>query len=77
MANEGDSTPRTKLLMPRWRWTQFSLGTMFVVVTVLCVWMGFVVNWTHRQRHAMAAIERGWERRRQSASSDLVARVGG
>ncbi|HVC95631.1 MAG TPA: hypothetical protein VND64_18200 [Pirellulales bacterium] len=28
------------LLTPKRRWAQFSLATMFIVVTALCVWLG-------------------------------------
>jgi hypothetical protein len=45
------------MLTPKRRWAQFSLATMFVVVTVLCVWLSVVVNRAHRQRDAVAAIE--------------------
>lgn len=45
------------LLTPKRRWAQFSLGSMFVVVTGLCIWLAIVVNRAHRQREAVAAIE--------------------
>lgn len=45
------------LLTPNRRWARFSLGTMFVVVTGLCVWLAIVVNRAHRQRDAVAAIK--------------------
>ncbi len=35
---------------PNRRWFRFSLRTMFVVVTVLCVWLGYHLNWI-RERH--------------------------
>lgn len=44
------------LLKPKRRWAQFSLGTMFVVVAVICVWLAVVVSRAHRQRDAVAAI---------------------
>jgi hypothetical protein len=47
------------MLTPKRRWAQFSLGTMFVVVTVLCVWLGVVVNRAHRQRDSVAATDAG------------------
>ena len=45
------------VLTPKRRWAQFSLGTMFIVVTVFCVWLAVLVNRAHRQREAVAAIE--------------------
>jgi len=45
------------LLTPKRCWAQFSLATMFVGVTVLCVWLAVVVNRAHRQRDAVAAFE--------------------
>jgi hypothetical protein len=35
-------------------WFRFSLRTLFVVVTLLCVWLGYQVNWI-RQRRAFLA----------------------
>jgi hypothetical protein len=46
------------LLTPKRRWAQFSLGTMFVVVTGICVWLAFQVNRAHRQAVAVIAIRR-------------------
>jgi hypothetical protein len=40
-------TPATKR-----RWFRFSLRTLFVVVTLLCCWLGYQLNWI-RQRHAV------------------------
>jgi hypothetical protein len=37
---------------PRRRWFQFGLRTMFVVVTVVAVWLGYQANWI-RQRHSV------------------------
>jgi hypothetical protein len=45
------------LITPKRRWAQFSLASMFVVVTLLCVWLSVVVNRAHRQRDAVATIE--------------------
>ena len=36
---------------PRRRWFRYSLRTLFVVVTVFCVWLGVQVKWIH-DRHA-------------------------
>ena len=35
---------------PKRRWFRFSLRTMFVVVTVLCVWLGYQLNWIRQRR---------------------------
>lgn len=43
--------------MRRRRWLQFSLSSIFLLVTVLGVWLGFVVNQARKQREAVAAIE--------------------
>ncbi len=45
------------MLTPKRRWAQFSLATMFLVVTVLCVGLSLVVVPAERQRRAVAAIE--------------------
>ena len=42
----------------RRRWFRFSLRTLFVLVTVLCIWLGFQVNAAHRQKEAVAAIQK-------------------
>ena len=42
---------------PRRRWFQFSLRTLFVLVTVLCVWLAMTANRARKQREAVAAIE--------------------
>jgi hypothetical protein len=44
------------LITPKRRWAQFSVATMFVVVTVLCIWLEVVVNRVHRQRDAVVAM---------------------
>ncbi|HUY34671.1 MAG TPA: hypothetical protein VMV69_18140 [Pirellulales bacterium] len=44
------------VLKPKRRWAQFSLGTMFLVVTALCVWLGLHVEAVNRQRAVVAAI---------------------
>ncbi len=40
----------------RRRWLRFSLRTLLVVMTVLCVWLGFKVNAARRQKEAVDAI---------------------
>jgi hypothetical protein len=42
---------------PKRRWLQFSLRTLFIVVTVLAVWLGLRVDRANRQQHAVEAIE--------------------
>ena len=37
---------------PNRRWFRFSLRTLFVVVTVFGIWLGYELNWI-RQRHEM------------------------
>jgi hypothetical protein len=41
---------------PKRRWFRFafSLRTLFVVVTVICCWLGYELNWI-RQRHEALA----------------------
>ena len=41
---------------PRRRCFRFSLRTLFVVVTLFCVWLGYHVKWIHDRREA-----REWE----------------
>ena len=41
---------------PKRRWFRFSLRMLLVVVTVLCVWLGFNVNAARRQKDAVDAI---------------------
>jgi len=56
----GMAKPFAKLLLmltPKRRWAQFSLATLFVVVTAMCVWLGAVVNRADRQQKAVATIK--------------------
>jgi predicted xylose isomerase-like sugar epimerase len=41
---------------PKRRWFRFSLRMLLLVVTVLCVWLGFNVNAARRQKEAVQAI---------------------
>lgn len=50
-------TKLVRLLTPRRRWTQFSLASLFLVVTTLCVALGVWSMRAERQRRAVAAIE--------------------
>lgn len=42
--------------VPKRRWFRYSLRTLFVVVTVVCCWLGYHLNWI-AQRHAFLADE--------------------
>jgi hypothetical protein len=46
----------SEVLPTRRRWYQFGLGTLFVVVTVLAIFIAYHVNWI-RQRHAFLAFQ--------------------
>jgi hypothetical protein len=46
------------LLTPKRRWAQFSLGSMLIVITALCVWLALLVNRANRQRHAVGEVRR-------------------
>ena len=41
---------------PRRRWLQVSLRTLLILVTLLCIWLGWVVNRGERQRRAVVAL---------------------
>ena len=43
---------------PRRRWLRYSLRTLFVAVSILCIWLGLKVNAARRQREAVAALTR-------------------
>lgn len=51
-------TKLSRLLKPNRRWTQVSLRSLFVLMTVLCIILGTVIVPGERQRRAVAAIER-------------------
>ena len=62
------------LLKPR-RWFRFSLRTMFVIVTMVCVWLGYHLIWI-RDRHeiltkhqALAASVSAQEKRLQCGAA--------
>lgn len=46
-----------RLLTPKRRWAQFSLGSLILVVTVLCIALGTWAARAERQRRAVAAVE--------------------
>jgi hypothetical protein len=41
--------------MPR-RWFRFSLRTMFVLVTMLCVWLEYHLNWIRERRELLSSL---------------------
>jgi hypothetical protein len=44
--------------MPRFRpRLTFSLRTMLVLVTILCIWLGYHLNWIRQRREALAWVE--------------------
>jgi hypothetical protein len=49
-------TSFVRLFKPRRRWAQFSLGTMLLAVSALCVWLGLHMQAVNRQRTAIAAL---------------------
>lgn len=51
-------------LKPKRRWFQYSLRTLFLLVTIFAIWLGFTVHRVNRQRDAVAAIREmgGWIR---------------
>ncbi len=48
--------PRAKTR--RRRWLSFSLRAFFILLTAICVWLGYQVNAARRQREAVAALEK-------------------
>ncbi len=46
----------TEPITNRRRWFRYSMRTMLVVVTLLCIWLGLVVSRAERQRRAVAAL---------------------
>lgn len=46
----------TEPIQRRPRWLRFSLRTLLVLMTVLCIWLGFKVNAARRQKEAVEAI---------------------
>ncbi|HEY2840785.1 MAG TPA: hypothetical protein VGJ26_16630 [Pirellulales bacterium] len=40
---------------PRRRWFQFSLATMFVVVTIFAIWLKWELNFVHERKEAIGA----------------------
>jgi len=60
-AHPMDMPPATKSATPRKprrRWLRFSLRTLFLVTTALCVWIAIRVNSARRVRSALAAVNR-------------------
>jgi hypothetical protein len=55
MVEQADRAPDRP--SPRLRWFQFRLRTLFVVMTLWALWLGWICDRAHRQRDAVAAIE--------------------
>jgi hypothetical protein len=45
-----------RMLTPKRRWVQFSLSTLFVVMTAICVWLSAHMRAVNRQRAAIAVV---------------------
>ncbi len=52
-----DAAPTVKRVSPR-RWFHFSLRTLFVALTIACLWLGFEVTQARRQRAAVQSLEK-------------------
>jgi len=61
---------------PKRQWLQFSLRTLFVVVTVFCIWLGVITKKAREQRLAVEAI-RAWGGSVFYEHESLAARGGG
>jgi hypothetical protein len=51
--NTTDTTQR-----PKRRWFRYSLQTLLLIITALCVWLGFKVEAARKQREAVAALQK-------------------
>jgi hypothetical protein len=40
------------------RWLRFGMRTLLVLVTLLCVWLGWLMHGVHKQRNAVAKLEK-------------------
>jgi len=47
-----------EILKPRRRFLRFSLRTFLILLTVGCVWLGYLVNSARRQKESVAALRR-------------------
>ena len=41
---------------PKRRWFSFSLRTMFVLLTAICVWVGYEVNWIRQRQDRLESL---------------------
>lgn len=71
-ARQTDEMPKRKH-----RWPQFSLGSLFLVVTALCVGLAFVAVPAERQRQAVAAVQAlgGWVQYVEFGETESNARL--
>jgi hypothetical protein len=42
----------------RWRWLRYGLRTLLILVTIVCLWLGWFIVQVHKQRRAVAALEK-------------------
>src|SRR5262245_40067519 len=55
-ASQNDSNGKAATIPQMKRWLRFSLRTMLLLITALCIWLGFQINAARRQKEAVAAI---------------------
>lgn len=53
-----DKPTAPRSAQPRRRWFSYSLRSLLILITAFCIWLGWRVESTRRQREAIAAIER-------------------
>jgi hypothetical protein len=56
ITNASPTNPHTQKARSR-RWLRFSLRTFLLVLTALCIWLGFKVNQARRQKEAVAGLK--------------------
>ena len=39
--------------LPTRRWLRFSIRTLLIAVTILCMWLGWAMQWIHQRRDAV------------------------
>jgi hypothetical protein len=46
---------------PNRRWFRFSLRTLFVVMTLACIWLGYQLNWIRQRRAVRTGSTVAWQ----------------